>query len=153
MSDCPEYLRLHQLYIHALRRWEKANALRGVRDLDSAEEERVESFRPFVITRNTANVVRGRMIKRPKYTEARHATWRMMTTRSRCRECAKIELVTGRLAALKTGPVRTRQAGKSVVLAVPAEIDCLGAVAAKFDTSISLGANGTPPIGQCTQDG
>ena len=27
-------------------------------------------------------------------------------------------------------PVRTRQAGKSVVLAVPAEIDCLGAVAA-----------------------
>ena len=45
MSDCPEYLRLHQLYIHALRQWEKANALRGVRDLDSAEEERVESFR------------------------------------------------------------------------------------------------------------
>jgi hypothetical protein len=73
MSDCPEYLRLHQLYIHALRQWDKANALRGVRDLESAEEERVESFRPFVITRNTAKFVKGRMINSPKHSEARPA--------------------------------------------------------------------------------
>lgn len=45
MSDCPEYVRLHQLYMHALRQWDRVTALQGIIDLESAEEERVESFR------------------------------------------------------------------------------------------------------------
>jgi len=70
MSCCVEYLRLHQLYVQALRRWSEAMLINDGSECDAAEEERDSGFRNISRHRQTCPQCALEMMKQPKRRQA-----------------------------------------------------------------------------------
>jgi hypothetical protein len=73
MSNCLEYLHLHQTYVEALRRWSAASLIQDERECHAAEKERDFGFRNVLRHRESCSQCAMEVIRQPKRTEIRQS--------------------------------------------------------------------------------